>query len=296
MTSRSCPPHALGPADGRSPLAALAAAITHPDLAPQAVGAVFCGEQVELHVKALGDAHPVDQLLGFRAPAAWDAFGVTVAGRTVPYPGAVPGGGPLADHRPLLLTFLAGRDGSTAAYLLPDGDEPVLLDEPAGSEAQGAIADLCWRVLGRPTAPPQVTVGQFWATWWLDRIVSAGAADPAWSPSWEQLCLLHPDAGRWPAGADAPAHEPSWHRLRTDPDLAHLVPPAASRDVLDWMDDGMFARWSTGALPDPGDLLDAVAELLPSQLVDRVVQRVGEAGLSVRPRGAADAPARAASG
>lgn len=289
MTSLSAPLPAPDRPDGRSRLAALAAAVSHPDLAPQAVGAVFCGDQVELHVKELGPAHPVDQLLGFRAPDAWDAFGVTVTGRTVPYPADGGDGGPLPDHRPLLVTFLAGRDGGAAALLVPDDHEPMLIDEPRGSDAQGAIADLCWRVLGRPTAPPQVTVAQFWAAWWLDRIVSLAAADPSWSPSWETLQLLHP-------AADASTGDDAWARLRTDPDRAHLLPPGLPGDVLDWMDDGILSRWALAQLPDPAPLLDAVAELLPRQLVDRVAQRVAATGLPARAPRPADERAASGSG
>jgi hypothetical protein len=277
-------PSSAHAADAPSRLAAVARAITEPDLAPQAVGVVFAADQVELHVKDLGDDHPVEQLLGFRAPPGWDAFGLTVTGRSVPLPGSA-ASGPVPDDHPLVLTYLADRGGGSTAFIAVHGDEPIVIDEPSMGGAQGAVADLCWRVLGRPTPPPDVTVAHFWSTWWLDCIVSLALDDHAHPPEWELLAALHPavtcladldrrlgdDPDRTLAALGSVVADTwSWTAVRTSPWAVERIAWMLPDDVLAWMDDGIFSRWAMARLPDLDDLRATVAELLPSQLVDRI--------------------------
>ena len=77
-----------------------------------------------------------------------------------------------------------------------------------------------------------------------------------------------------------------------DDRLGALPSPA----VAAWMDDGMFARWCAGALPD---LLDACAHLLPPGTWARLEATVtatldadGSGACASRPTGGADSGSR----
>jgi hypothetical protein len=245
---------------------------------------VFAGDQVELHVKALGPEHPAEQLLGFRAPSRWDAFGVTVTGRSVPFsPDGSPG--PIPARQSLALTFLVDRTGASASMIVPGDGEPILIEEPDVHGAQGIVADVCRRVLGIPTPPPECPVGHLWSVAWLDRIVACALDDPCRPPSWEVVAALHPAvaclADLDPTLVDAPertlttlgsaaARAWTWTAARESPAAAGLGQAPLPPEILDWMDDGIFSRWVLGGLPELTDLRATAAEVLPSRVADRV--------------------------
>jgi hypothetical protein len=220
---------------------------------------------------------PLHALLGFVAPEAWWAMGLHCSGRaTALDPPAGASGGPDAIR---LTTFVDRSGGAGGVLRRPAGVEA--LDEPPS----GVLGDCLRRALGVATPTPPPTSVAWWVSVWLDRVVRAllgGAPGPAVPPrSWDEAAALHPVAaalvggrGADPAQLAAATREVSrrwpWARLRTGagPVLAGVgaLSPDDRLDTLPtpavaaWMDDGMFARWCAGALPD---LLDACAHLLP---------------------------------
>jgi hypothetical protein len=273
-------------------LAPVARAITVAQLAPSAVGIVFDAPplaghrrdaiEVDLHVNPLSGDHPGDDLLGFRAPAHWDAFGVTVTGRTVPE--ADRRHAPMLDDgQALAVTFLVDRAGATVAALRPAGDDPKLVvhDGSTTGPAEGQVADLCRRVLGLPTPPPSRSPSDLMSTFWLDRVVASTLEDPGHPPSWEVVAARHPVLA-WmtndrPGPVDAPevtlacagrafADRVDWHRLRTSPLARDLGPAPVEPHVPAWMDDGMFCRWAFDRLPELADLRAVLGETLSARV------------------------------
>jgi len=257
------------------------------------------GAPVDLGWTPLADTHPVEALLGLRAPDHWQGVGVICSGGVVPSTPAERRGhrraGPDAAVRIVTLLDRAGRSAS----VLRAGGRPRRL----GEAPVGVIGDGLRRALGLPTAPPPPSSAPLWVAWWLDRIVerSLGRRAPA---TWAEVAGLHPACpfslpGRGPrpvtlarAAAELADRWP-WHRLRTDAAVADLrarpapgervgpaIPGRPGPVVAEWMDDGMFARWLLGAVPSLHDLFDTVRSTVPVALHDQV-DEVVEATLRI---------------
>jgi hypothetical protein len=222
--------------------------------------------------------HPLDELLGFRAPPDWIAVGLHCLGRAhhlddnfdlhsqgyslVP---AIGNGAGLMRH------------GATTTQLcgLPDG----------------LLGDVCRRSLGLPTTRPPGSTAELWLRVWIDRIVESVCFDDRGGGAprtFSELVALHPaelGATRVPAAepllatcrprdvaeaTELVAEEWPWSRLRRDPALVETEGPPLRRQLALWMDDGMLARWLLADVPPLGLLLDTVAQLLPPPLLDDV--------------------------
>lgn len=220
---------------------------------------------------------PLQALLGFVAPDAWWAMGLHCSGRATGLD--APPGASGAPDAVRLTTFVDRSGGAGGVLRRTNGVEA--LDEPPS----GVLGDCLRRALGVATPPPPPASVAWWVAVWLDRLVRAlmGAVPgPVLPPgSWDEVAALHPAAAALALGRGVdPVRLASatrrvarlwpWARLRTGPgpvlagagavspdDRPGALPPPA---VAAWMDDGMFARWCAGALPD---LLDACAHLLP---------------------------------
>ena len=227
----------------------------------------------QLEVLPLAGEHPLVTLLGFTAPARWQAIAVTASGTAFPIDD--PGG----SRRPVQICHLLHRSGETVSVLR---DDDGLQHPPHPPE--GAIPDACRRALGLPTAPPPASTGILWAVVWLDRMVEAAGepVDRSRFASFDGVAELHPAAvpGQ-PAEAlpDAAARftaEHPWSRLRAEPHLlpwpvAHEVTP----EVAAWMDDGMLARWALTAYPDVFDLARSLSPLVDVDVGLRVAEVLG---------------------
>lgn len=92
------------------------------------------------------DGHPVEMLVGFRAPADWLALGVITGGWAAPLDGSRPSAHPEA--RRVTQVFLIDRDGVTASVLrYPDGSIQRL-----PGPAEGAVPDALRAALGLRTS------------------------------------------------------------------------------------------------------------------------------------------------
>jgi hypothetical protein len=296
----SPPHHALGRvAEALAPLAldpeapTYAVGVVRPpgeDGGPEAgASALDAGELV---VRAL-QRHPLDELLGFDAPAEWWAFGFTsraTAHRIDPGD---------ESSRPVGVVHLVDRTGAAVGRLVRP-DEPDL--EVTGSLA-GSLHDLCCRVLGAPSPAPTVTAAYYLAQSWLSLVL--GRAARATTPlTWEQVVDAHPVAPMLcqlvPAMAAAKTATPPGVRSpKLPPTEAHAL--AAAGDVLArtltwddlrqgwaenhdeghagldphelrWMDAGMLSRWCCGLYAELDDLVDAVAAVLAAPVARRVIE------------------------
>jgi hypothetical protein len=243
---------------------------------PFAVGALSHPSGVALALHDLG-ADPVDELVGFVAPPDWDAFGLVAPGRATDLESG-------RDH-PVVVTHLCDRLGQELSAIRSAGpDGPTVWPHPAPPEpVVGRVPDLCRRVLGLATPPPEGPPTELWLTQWLDRCLALAAL--AESPlTWEHLAALHPagpvGAGRRAPGPDAlaelaaaGARQASWRSLRlaagTGTDLPVLTP-----EMVAWMDDGTFSRWWPTEAPPWRDLLGDLVDLLDHDPAARLLHCV----------------------
>lgn len=217
--------------------------------------------------------HPTEALMGSIAPERWSAVGLSAAARQRRIEsGAV--------SIPVHTTVLVDRQGNSAAVLDDGcGNVQTLCDRPAG-----VLADTLRRVLGLPTAPPEVPIGYCVENAWLDAIATIVLARPGEVDTWDALVRLHPLAGARGAGC-SPVElcnsvqvlqaESSWARMLAlwgrHEGLHHHGPPGTKAIPLaQWFDEGSFARWSLRNLPVAEELLPAVLDALPEHLREQL--------------------------
>ncbi|MBW3649042.1 MAG: hypothetical protein KY458_00590 [Actinobacteria bacterium] len=221
--------------------------------------------------------HPLDHLLGFRAPDQWLALGAVCFGWAAPSTTADVRHGTTSEcpsahpeRRRVRVVTLVDRTGNACATAaLDDG---TVTDEPP----QGAVVDALRRCLGVPTPPPPTTTAELFAVMWLQRLLSAPRGI-----SWAEAAQGHPASawlrslGRRPGVDDlttagrALADTLDWRTLRTSvvrQSETTLVAP----ELAAWMDDGMFARWVLANYPPLPALLEALEVILAPAFLGRV--------------------------
>jgi hypothetical protein len=233
-------------------------------------------DEVELTLRPLGGLHPLEALLGWRAPLGCDVVGVRATGRAQrldhPGPGAA---------EAVAITFLAGRTGDDAG-ILRRGSTAT----PMPPDSAGLVVDGCRRALGRPTDPPPPSTLPLFTAVWLDRVMAMAATDPG-RPDWAAAARAHPaleDDDEPPclhpralaAAAVEHADRHPWPALRTQPWQTGLGRAAPSARLAAWMDDGSFARWTLASLPSTADLLADLGRLLSPGVVDAVATTVAD--------------------
>lgn len=215
-------------------------------------------------VLPLHDRHPLEVLLGQRAPQRWQAVVVIASGT------ATTGCG----HRRVVVASITSRQGDDRCLLF-DSEGAVLLEAATG---EGLIADAAQRFLDRPTAPPADPVWTWWAGAWLREVAEAGTAPMSLS----QVASCHPavDAEEVVAvvdgGADLVdfliqrgldhAHLTGWDGVRRTVASGLLDDPDCSAALACWFDAGAFCRYSGAVRPPLPALLDALAPVLPPEV------------------------------
>ena len=210
----------------------------------------------------------LDQALGVVAPDECGAVAMAGAGRAWPADGAA------VD---VVVAHALLRSGSSAT-LLTDPDGSPLLVETA---EEGLVPDLCRRVVGLPTAPPEHETGTYLSRLWLDRLLESAAARPG-ALDLEVALALHPAEQAEPFD-----HVRSWlHLAVATYQFEVTVPWAVLRRrfaqsgedraglAAGWFDDGSFSRWMLSRLPGTDDALAALAELLPDAVHREVAATV----------------------
>lgn len=278
-------------------------------------------DELELGFRTLeGDDHPLDVLLGFRAPDDWAAIGVAAVGRARPVDddttvvgtdGVVRrrvGRGP--GSMAVRTVHLVGRSGAWTSRWQPidraaaGGGEPAAHGGSASSAdtdelPNGRLDDALRRAVGLPTAPPPGDTGLLWAVQWLDALLVAAAGSSSGRRRLRPLAALvaaHPavraftldpatvDVERLVAEGRRLASLRGWTQLRRT--CAQGTPDGAAglhplpADLAAWLDDGAFARWVLGGWPDLADLRTALSELLAPAAVSVIDDALAGWGLT----------------
>ena len=296
-------PRAL-PAGGLALLADVADAQLEAALAEDASPAAWllrvCAvpDEVELGWLALPDGHhPVEELIGFRAPDDWCAIGTAATG-TARHLDA-----PAATVR-VRTVHLVGRDGGWASRWAPldlgadaGGADAGVADEPG--RPVGRIDDACRRALGLPTPPPPGGTGLLWALRWLDDVIDDATTRcrRRRTVGWADVAALHPAVAALCDGgpADGPPTPRAlgqmarqleewrdWAFLRQACAAGTHAEPEVPAAVAAWLDEGAFARWVLGSYPELDDLRAAVDAILPAAVARSVEAALVAAGVTAR--------------
>lgn len=222
-----------------------------------------CAESgaVDLFVRALPSSDPIGSLYGFRAPSAWDAFGIVAPGtaQTLDRPDAAP--------RRVRVVHLLDRHGVEISMAKPEGTTAMIVDLCGAPDTAGRVPDTCRRVLGLPTRPPVARTAALWAVDWLDRVLAEVLCRDLGAPplSWPAVERLH-------RGRDADVAP--WSILRRECAAGQLTIGGVTPAIAEWMDDGLFSRQVIAAYPELHELVADLADLLSpdvwQQLVDRI--------------------------
>lgn len=225
-------------------------------------------------------ANPVEALLGFRADPSWSAAGLICHGRARTLAADGPGSPPRR-IRAIHAVTIEGEEASLLRFL---DEERAPLDP---GPAEGRLTDCCKRILGLPTAAPPTSILQWFGTAWLSAVLGRCASQPTKPLGWRRIVALHPAAtlgyvrpDRFAAHVATEVSHLSWEGLRRQfesgtasyGDLGSLPRPlladlsrSLTPEVAGWMDEGFFARWLISSLPDPVDLVVDLADLLPHE-------------------------------
>jgi hypothetical protein len=197
---------------------------------------------IDLHVKPL-EGHPAEVLAGVTAPPEWFGIGVITGGWQ-----HAPG---VERVRVRIISFVC-RDGTELAAVRTEGEDLRFME----GRGEGQVPDTLRRVLGLPTNPPDVSIAEWLAKCWLERILQrAKRGGRAPKLAWRDAAALHPA-------------------------LAVRRLQAAHGDALAaWMDDGMFARQMVHGRPPVDLLLRRASRRLTPDARARVEATLEEWGL-----------------
>ncbi len=213
--------------------------------------------------------------VGWVAPADCVAVGMVATGRVHALPGADRATERLAG--PARLCCVVARDGSVGwTMTAPLGGHPT--DPPE----EGRMLDCIRRSLGLPTPPPDVSPKALQAVLWLVAIEAAAVMGDT-RLTWTQALGLHPLSMGflWSSELEpveaviaAGGAELDWERLRLAAVADGWAQAILSPSEAAWMDDGMFARWVLGEIPDGEALVETVRPLLTASAPRRVSHAV----------------------
>jgi hypothetical protein len=219
---------------------------------------------LDLLLRDLPADDPIGALLGFRAPDAWDAFGVITSGTARELSGPAP-------PRPVRVVHMIDRHGVEVSLAIDTSDvpggRPAIVDLSGPPQSCGRVPDTCRRVLGLPTPPPVDDPSRFWTVDWLDRVLAEVLRRDLGAPpiTWEAVERLH--RGRHPDVAP-------WAILRRECAAGQLSVGGLSSSAASWMDDGMFSRQVVAAYPECDELVADLSELLPPAVWQKVLARL----------------------
>jgi len=228
-----------------------------------------------IECRPLVEPDPIESLIGVRADPSWVMVGVTAGAVARPQRDG-------AETSPCGLVHLLHRSGVSMTTIERIGSEPIRLG-PDAAIREGRIPDTCRRIFSLDTAAAPADMTAFVLDAWLSLVLRSALMRPGlrW-PEIEQLSLVHhlaglpvPHATTTPAAlADltrAAAGTLDWNRYRTACVALGGCPVSDLQpDAIEWMDAGMFARWSSASLPDTSELLDLLEPVLDPTAFDRL--------------------------
>ena len=228
-----------------------------------------------IECRPLTGSDPIASLIGVRADPSWVIVGVTADAMTRPQR-------PGTETSPCGLVHLLHRRGVSMTTIERPDAEPIQLG-PDAALREGRIPDTCRRIFRLDTAAAPTDMTAFVIDAWLSLVLRSALMRPGlkW-PEIEQLSLVHHLAGRplphaptTPAAlADltrAAAATLDWNRYRAACMALGGCPVSdLPPESIDWMDAGMFARWSSASLPGTSELFDLLEPVLDPTAFDRL--------------------------
>ena len=228
-----------------------------------------------IECRALTDPDPIASLIGLRAEPSGVIVGI-VAGALARSEQ------PTSDESSCGLVHLLHRSGVSITTIERHEAESIRLG-PDPTIRDGRVPDVCRRIFDLATAPAPADMTRFVLDAWLSLVLRSALMRPGlrW-PEIEQLSLVHhlvgipaPASPSTPAGlaglTRSAAASLDWHRYRAacvalgGCPVSDLTPHA-----IEWMDTGMFARWSSASLPGTDELLDLLEPVLDPTAFDRL--------------------------
>jgi hypothetical protein len=240
----------------------------------------------ELFVRQLLDGDPAHEVVGFRAPTGWTAFGIASRARLR----HLDTNEPLAGEAGFALC--CSRSGWSSWAIAPPSGAPMA--HTSLGPAQGRIADACRRVLGLPTEPAAHDSRALMAVQWLDTLAARALAVEPGALTWPEVALANPYAELVTGRSSNLSHQlPDhlielghafakawpWSRLRAEHRSGRHRGLGLTADDAGWMDDAMFARWAIDWYPPLSDLLDITDARLDPELARRVRTTLADWGL-----------------
>lgn len=255
----------------------------------------------ELAVEEL-DGHPAHALLGFSAPIAWSAIGVSAEGWATPCASGDHGyrADTLDDARRerVRSLVLLDRDGLVAGRLRrPDGR--VVSEAPE----EGMIVDCLRRALGRRTSPPVESTTTLFAVLWLEDVLAASRRTHRPLTDWSQVVALHPavpvlagagavvGSGELVEAARALGRACDWTMVRQQLITGWRRGEIEARAAV-WMDTGMISRWLLDRRPSVDELVDSLGASCPPAMLQRIRRALEGMDLTAHHPAPAPAPER----
>lgn len=256
-----------------------------PPLLLRVEGDLDTGCDLDLGVKEL-DGHPAQALLGFSAPMAWTALGVSAEGWATPcadvphgYRAEAPAGASTRERVRSLV--LLGHRGDPVGWLhWKDGRRHA---EPP---TEGLLVDCLRRALGRPTPPPAASTDVLFATMWLENLLERSRPQRkrhgGRSLEWEEAAALHPAVQMLAATGQGALDDDlvdtaralgrvcDWAMVRHQAIRGWKAGLDASLAV--WMDAGMVSRWLLDCRPGLTELLGHLESTCSRSLARQVRQ------------------------
>lgn len=232
-------------------------------------------DTVSLHIPEKAPEDVVETLFGFVAPPSWDGLIVVAHGRAYCE-------GEVEDH--VTIGYGLGRGGEEVSVLRRKTEVMV-----STLSAEGRVLDCCRRAFALSTPPAQEGIVELFIAAWLGRIFTAAGGDTAGGDAadlegeaveWPLLLKLHPliegEERLSPSEVGEQARElclkGSWGRLRRAVEIGEMPHSSITSEAAAWMDDSMFARWCLASFPDSAELEDRLSEMLPADLLLKVVE------------------------
>lgn len=180
-------------------------------------------------------------------PEHWAASGVVLSGHAKRFGGQAEAVERLGLARTVVL---CDRHGTFTSVIRVAGDAPTSRIENSLDGPHGKIADALRRSMGLPTAPATVPIRHFLALLWVHRIYTLAATGTEVTVQ----VIEGAQPTRWL----------SWHQVHQACLAGELPELGISKRIASWMDVGIFSRWCLANFPELSDLLNDLAEIVPS--------------------------------
>ncbi len=253
---------------------------------------------VTLYFPAKAPTSVAEDLLGFVAPAGWDALVVVAEGLAH---------SETESSKDVIVGYGLGRHGEEVSVLRIEDEEALVSTLPS----EGRVLDCCRRVFSLDTPPGKQSTVELIISAWLGRIfVKAARAsqDPSLDMQeilqkaeeldmaedlddiddldWQALAKLHPLISHEDTELLSPEElgkqirelcvSGSWGKIRQAVAEGEIKHASITAEQAEWMDDAMFSRWCLADFPDSDAVVDSLSGLLPQAVFEELALSLEE--------------------